>query len=202
MDYQPNSHRFKEEQKKAAIEERKKVEKVITGTATTKTKGKFDKLFETFVHEDAPKIKAFLARDIFMPAFKRGLMGIIDMLIPGGGASGGQSYDSSGPKIRYSKFAEEPNYRKATGTVQARDRFEYDDIAFPSYGAAERVLSTMKDIFAEYRSVTLAEMYELAGLEHPYTFTKYGWESLQGAEVIRRGEDYFIKLPPASLITH
>ena len=40
-DYKPNSHKYKEEQKKMAVPEEKKVEKVITGTAKSKKKSEF-----------------------------------------------------------------------------------------------------------------------------------------------------------------
>lgn len=202
MDYPQNSHRFKEEQNKPAVVERKKVEKVVTGVAKTKKRSELGKFFHILATEHAPKIKSYVLNDIFIPAGKKALMGALDMLLNGGTSSNYRSDYSPQAKIRYSKYAEEPNYQKATGTIQARTSFEYEDIAFQTRGAAERVLSTMKDIYAEYRSVTLAEMYELAGLEHPYTYTKYGWESLQGAEIVRRGEDYFIRLPQATLITH
>lgn len=202
MDYQPNSHRFKEEQKNKPLEERKPVEKVVTGVVKTRKKSEVGKLFHMFVTEDAPKLKTYLLHDIFWPGLKKGLMGAIDMLIPGG-SSGGYNYgQTSGPKVQYRKFSDEPDYKKTPGVVPARNTFEYDDIEFPNRGSAECVLDKMKDIFAEYHSVTLAEMYEAAGLDHPYTFNKYGWMTLRGAEVIRRGDGYFIKLPPATLITY
>lgn len=204
MDYPSNSHRSKDEAQKQALAERPKVEKVVTGMVKTKKKSEISKFVQTFLHEDAPKIKTFVVNDVFMPAIKRGLLGIIDMVIPGG-SSGDYRYNSNQPtvpKVRYGKFSEEPDYRKSSGTVRAKNTFEYDDIEFPNRGSAECVLSKMKDIFAEFHSVTLAEMYEAAGLDHPYTFTKYGWESLRGVEVVQRGDGYFIKLPPATLITY
>lgn len=202
MDYPTNSHRFKDGEQKKTIVERKPVEKVVTGPVKTKKKSEFGKLVQLFLHEDAPKIKTYVLHDVFMPGLKKALMGVIDMIIPGGG-SGSYNYNQpSGPKIRYGKFSEEPDYKKSPGVVPARNTFEYDDIEFPNRGSAECVLNKMGDIFAEYHSVTLAEMYEAAGLDHPYTYGKYGWMSLRGAEVIRRGDGYFIKLPPATLITY
>jgi hypothetical protein len=139
-----------------------------------------------------------------MPAIKKAIMGTIDMLINGGHGSGySPSYSSDNkPKIRYSQYSNEPSYQKATGTILAKDNVEYDDIQYPSRGAAERVLLSMRDIHAECSSVTLAEMYELSRLDHPYTYVKYGWTSLRDAEIVRRGDGYFIKLPPATLLTN
>lgn len=200
-DYPKNSHRFKEEQK-TSTEERKPVEKVVTGMVKTRKKSDIGKLVHMFLTEDAPKIKSYVLKDVFLPGLKKALMGTIDMLIPGGN-SGGYNYgQSSGPKVQYRKYSDDPSYNKTPGIVPARNTFEYDDIEFPDRGSAECVFEKMKDIFAEYHSVTLAEMYEAAGLDHPYTFNKYGWMSLRGVEVIRRGDAYFIKLPPATLITY
>lgn len=203
MDYPSNSHRSKDEKTNTSITERPKINPVVTGVAKPKKKSDFGKLIDLFISQDAPKIKSYVLHDVLLPAFKKGVMGSIDMLFNGGHSSGyNQDYNSK-PKIRYSQYAEEPNnYRKATGTILAKDDVEYADIEYPSRGAAERVLLSMRDIHAEFQSVTLAEMYELSHLEHPYTYTKYGWTSLRDAKVIQRGDGYFIKLPPATLVTN
>lgn len=200
MDYPANSHRHKELQTNAPVEERRKVEPVVTGVAKPKKKSDLGKLVDLFISEDAPKIKSYVMYDVFMPAFKKAIMGTIDMLLNGGHGSGYSPDYGSKPKIRYSQYAEEPNSRKATGTILAKSTVEYDDIQYPSRGAAEKVLLEMRDIHAEFSSVTLAEMYELSHLDHPYTYTKYGWKTMRDAEVVRRGDGYFIKLPAAQLL--
>ena len=60
----------------------------------------------------------------------------------------------------------------------------------------------MRDIHAEFNSVTLAEWYELSHIDHPYTYTKYGWKSLRDVDIVRRGDGYFLKLPPVTLLTN
>lgn len=202
MDYPANSHRVKAEQTTTSTEERRKIEPVVTGAVMTKPKNGINKWIDLFIKQDVPKIKAYVLSDVFLPALKKALMGSIDMTFPGGHSSGYTSDYGSKPKIRYSGFAEEPNYRKATGTVLAKDHVEYADIEYPSRGAAERVLLALRDIHAEFQSVTLAELYEVSGLEHPYTYTKYGWKSLRDVDIIRRGDAYFIKLPQATLLTN
>lgn len=202
MDYPTNSHRVKAEQAQASTEERRKIQPVVTGATPAQSKNGIGKWVDLFIKQDVPKIKTYILRDVFLPALKKALMGSIDMSFPGGSGTGYTSDYSTKPKIRYSGFAEEPNYRKATGTVVAKDNVEYADIEYPNRGAAERVLMSMRDIHAEFQSVTLAELYELSGLEHPYTYTKYGWKSLRDAEVMRRGDGYFIRLPQATLLTN
>lgn len=202
MDYPANSHRHKEEQTKAPVEERRKVEQIVTGVAKTKKKRELGKLVDLFISEDAPKIKSYVIHDVIMPAVKKAVMGSLDMLLNGGHSSGYSSDYNPKPKIRYSQYAEEPNYRKATGTIASKSSVEYADIQYPDRGAAERVLFAMRDIHAEFQSVTLAELYEMSGIDHPYTYTKYGWKSLRDAKVVRRGDGYFIDLPPATILTN
>lgn len=203
MDYPANSHRVKEEQAIAPAEERKKVTPVTTGVVKQKKKSEFSKLIDLFISEDAPKIKSWIIHDVVMPGFKKALMGSIDMLFNGGHGSGySTDYSSNKPKIRYSQYSNEPNYQKATGTVLAKDTVEYPDIEYPSRGAAERVLLQMREIHREFNNVNLAEVFELSKVDHPYTYVKYGWTNLNDAEIVRRGDGYFIKLPPATLLTN
>lgn len=202
MDYPANSHRTREEQLPTPTEERKKVVPVATGVAKTKKKSEFGKLVDLIISEEAPKIKSWVVHDVVMPAFKKAIMGSLDMLLNGGHSSGyTPDYSSNKPKVRYSQYAEEPNYKKATGTILAKDTLEYPDIEYPSRGAAERVLLSMREIHREFQNVNLAELFELSKVEHPYTYVKYGWRSLDDAEIVRRGDGYFIKLPPVTLLT-
>lgn len=203
MDYPANSHRVREEKAIAPTEERKKVTPVTTGVAKVKKKSEFSKLIDLFISEDAPKIKSWVVNDVAMPAFKKAVMGTIDMLLNGGHGSGySPDYSPSKPKIRYSQYSNEPSYQKATGTILAKDTVEYPDIEYPSRGAAERVLCSMHEIYREFNNVSLAEVFELSKVDHPYTYVKYGWTSLNDAEIVRRGDGYFIKLPPATLIAN
>lgn len=60
---------------------------------------------------------------------------------------------------------------------------------------AEDVLSRMDDLIVEYGFISLEDFYELCGVPHGPADHKYGWKSLDGAEVILRDGMYEIKLP-------
>jgi hypothetical protein len=66
---------------------------------------------------------------------------------------------------------------------------------------AEEVLDRMYDLISQYDAVTVAELYELTGLESSHTDQKWGWEDLRGSGVGRvRGGGYLLELPePISL---
>ena len=59
MDYKPNSHKYKEEQKNLPAE-RKKVEKVVTGKVKTKKKSEASKLKDVFISEDVSNVKSYI----------------------------------------------------------------------------------------------------------------------------------------------
>lgn len=45
--------------------------------------------------------------------------------------------------------------------------------------------------------VTVADMYDLAGLTAPFTAQRYGWFNIRTAEVIRGRDGYYLKMPKA-----
>ena len=55
----------------------------------------------------------------------------------------------------------------------------------------------MHDAIARYGIVTVADLYDMAGLTAPYTSQKYGWMSVNGVNVVRTRDGYVLKLPRA-----
>jgi hypothetical protein len=83
--------------------------------------------------------------------------------------------------------------------VEARQSF--DEIIIPSRQEAEEVLDRMFDLVSKYDSATVADLYELTGLNSSHTDHKWGWTDLRDASVGRvRGGGYLLNLPePQSL---
>lgn len=199
QDYKPNSHRFKEEQKKAAAEE-KKIEKVVSnGSAKVKKKSELRKFTSAFVAEDVSSVKSHVISDVIIPAAKKLIYDIvkdgIDMLLYGT-TGGGSGTRTSGSKVSYSKMYDDPRDRRPS-TSAAKSRFDFDDIIFGSRGEAEAVRAQMQEVIERYGFVTVADMYDMADLTQPYTSNKYGWINISTAEVERVRDGYVIKLPRA-----
>ena len=55
----------------------------------------------------------------------------------------------------------------------------------------------MVDLIDTYGFVTVADMYDMAGLQAPYTSNKYGWTNIRTAETVRGRDGYMLKLPKA-----
>ena len=191
--YTPNSHRFKEEQKQAA--EKKEIKKVISGTAKPKT-NEFRKFTNIFISEDVKNVKEYILMDVLVPTIKKTILGAIDMILNGGSSS--YSGRSSTSKVSYRKYYDDPRDDRRSSNATVRTRFDYDDISFPSRGEAEAVREEMNNVIERYGFVTVADMYDMAGLSQPFTSNKYGWTNIRSAEVVRvGGGEYVIKLPKA-----
>jgi hypothetical protein len=199
MDYKPNSHRSKEEQKSTEV---KKVEKVVKGTVKTKKKSEVRKLTDAFISEDAANVKSYVWLDVIIPTIKKTVVDIvtdsIHMIFLGTTARGKSG--SSGTKINYSKFYDPRDDRRYTEPRVNRNRFDYDDLIFESRGEAEAVLDQMEELIDRYHVVTVADMYDMADMTAPYTSNKYGWSNLRNAEIVRVRDGYIIKLPRAMVI--
>ena len=77
------------------------------------------------------------------------------------------------------------------------EKDESDDIIFDNRGEAEIVLSRMDELIDTYGIVTIADLYDLAGVTGDYTTNNYGWTNIRSAEVVRVRDGYIIKMPKA-----
>lgn len=196
-EYLPASHKYREEQQKAASE--KKIEKVVKGSVSTKKRSELRKISDVFISEDAQNVKSYIVMDVLIPAAKKAISDVvtngIDMILYG---STGHSKKKSGTsKVSYRSYYDDPRDDRRSGSASVRTRFDYDDIVFESRGEAEAVLTEMEHVIERYGFVTVADMYDMAELSQPYTSNKYGWMNLRNAEVVRDRQGYIIKLPKA-----
>lgn len=190
-DYKPNSHRFREEQEQP--QERKKVEKVVTGTVKTK-KNDARKLANIFISEDIKNVKSYLLMDLLVPALKDSIVKGITMLLFGNSARSTKSTNAT--RVSYRNYYDQrDNDRRESN--QSRGRFDYDDLVFETRDEALAVRSQMEDIIERYGYVTVLDLYDMVELTAPFTANKYGWLSIRNADVSRISTGYVLKLPRA-----
>lgn len=187
--YKPNSH-------KAKAEERE-IKKVVSGGVKTKKKSEISKLSSIFISEDAANVKSYIFMDVLVPAIKKAISDIvrdgIDMILYGGNGGGSRKSSSGVSYVSYNKASE----RTPTSTARVSSRFDFEDIEFENRGQVEAVREQMDEVIDRYGFVTVAEMYEMAGLTAPFTANKYGWTSIRTAEPVRTRSGYILKLPKA-----
>lgn len=197
--YKPNSHKAKKEQEEALSE--RKVEKVIKGSAKTKKRSDVKKFADVFISEDAGNVKSYIIMDVLIPAIKKAISDIvtngIDMMLYG--ETGRSKKKSPASKISYRSYYESDNERRRDySSVRTRSTYEYDDIVLDSRGEAESVLATMDELVETYGMVSVADLYEMVGVQGSYTDNKYGWtKNIRNASVVRVRDGYLLKLPKA-----
>lgn len=192
--YPSNSHKSRERT------DERRLEKVVTGSVRPKQKSNTEKLAELFLPEDVESLKTYVVRDILIPAGKKAVSEIIDMLLYG--STGRSSKGTNASKVSYRSYYESSNDRRASTMAQPRPStgYHYDDVIFDNRGEAEEVLVSMEECIATYGMVTVRDFYDLVGITGNHTDQKYGWLDLHTASVVRlrMGEGgYMIKLPRA-----
>lgn len=201
-EYQPNSHKHKEELKKQNSPDEKRASKVVTGVVKTKKKSEVRKLADTFISDDVSKVKEFVWLDVLVPAVKKAISDIItngiDMILYG---ESGRSKKSSlpGSKIGYvpTNYSSISSNQRGFKPVANRSTYSYDDITLTTRGEAENVIMAMDEIVSEYKFVRVADLYDLVGVTGSHTDCNYGWTDIRSAEVVRTRDGYMIKLPRA-----
>lgn len=196
-EYKSNSLRSKE-----AVVEKKKIEKVITGTVRTKKKSSGRKLADVFISEDVTSVKSYLVSDVLIPALKDTLFEAVtsglSMLLGGDGRSSSIRRNGSSTNSRdsYSQYYKKGGTNKSNVPNYAKSNYTYDDIILDSRGEAEEVLDAMLDYVETYGMVSLGDLYEAVGQTPNFTDYKYGWTNLNSASIAgNRSSGYWIKFP-------
>lgn len=197
-DYKSNSHKSKAEE---SAKEEKRASKVVSGKVSTKGNST-RKLAGLFVSDDATNVKSYVLKDILVPEIKKIIQDIVTegiSIILYGESRGKKSSRSGGVSYR-SYYDDRDRSDRDRPSSRSSNRFDYDDIVFDTRGDAEVVKDQMSDIVSKYGLVTVADMYDLAGLTVPYTASRYGWSNIRTAEVMRIRDGYILKLPKAMAI--
>ena len=197
----PNSHKYKEAQKKNLPEERK-VEKVVNGPVRQRKKPIGKKLAETFVAEDVQEVKTYIFSDVIVPAVKDTLSEMvkqaIDMILYGNTKTGRR--DKPYGRVSYSSYYDRDE-RKDRARGRNQPTREFYDIVLDSRAEAEEVLDSLRDIVDQYGQASLADYHDLCGVTGSYTDNKYGWTDLTRVSVsLVRGQGYVVDLPKAVLL--
>lgn len=200
-DYKPNTKKYKEEQAQNQTE-KKKVDKVISGTAKVKKKSELRKFVDNFIADDVSSVKDYWVKDVLVP----NIIDTIEDIVVGGirtllrGESGRRDHRSSrsygSPSyVNYSRYSDRRDDRRNNDN-QTRRGYGYDDVVVNSRADAEAVIEQMDGIIDTYDMVSVADLYDLVGMTSNYTDNNYGWKNIRNAEPVRlRDGGWMIKMP-------
>ena len=199
-DYTPNSHRFREEQK--ASGEREKMQKIVKGTVKTKKKSEMVKFKDVFISEDAATVKSYLLMDVLLPALKNTIEDVVTngirMILRGETSSRSRS---TADKVSYNRYYDRRDDRGSSSKT-TRSGYSYDDLFFDSRGEADAVLSRLDEAIEQYGLISVADMYDLAGITPSHTDYNYGWSNIRNAEIRRTRDGYILDMPKALPISN
>lgn len=184
--YPGNSHQERKGQQQP--EERKKLDKVISGTVKTRKKS----AFQQAVSDNARKAKQYILHDVIIPTIKNAITKTVEVLVWGEDRRTKQS----GAKVSYGSYYDS-RYDRPASRPEPRTSFNYDDIIFDTRGEAEYVRSQLDDVMATYGMVRVADLYDLVGLSCDYTHNNYGWTNIRNAEIRPTRDGYLLAMPRA-----
>lgn len=195
--YKPKNRDAGDSRKK---EERKKIDKVVTGKVVTKKKSEIRKLTDIFVSDDVHSVKSYVIMDVLIPTIKNAIYDIIkngaEMTLFG--SESGRKNNRPSSKISYNRMYDDRNDNRNRVANSSSTAREYNDIVLDNKGEAEEVLYCMDELIDTYGMASIADLYDLVGISTiNYMDNKYGWTNLAGADAIRVRDGYLLKFPKA-----
>lgn len=190
--YTNNSHKHRRE------EEKKRVEKIISGSANIKKRSEVRKFADVFLPSDMSKVKDSIFLDIIMPSLKKVLLDGFRTLLYGNNTSDSNS-GIPASRVQYTNYSNRTNYTNPNRTP-VRSAYNYDDIELDNRGDAELVIMQLEDTISEYGFAKVSDLYDLVGITCNYTDYDYGWDDLRRAYIDPVGSKFRIRLPRAKPI--
>ena len=184
--YQSNSNKSK----RKAVEDKKKVDKVVKGKVKTKKK---NGILSSFINDDLQDIKKYIVEDVLIPTVKKTITDVvknsIDMFFYGEVSRPNRGNSS---RISYSSFYDRDRDREPR---RRRNSLLIDDIVLESRAEAEEVLDRLDEMIDEFGMASVLNLYDLIGVTAPFTADKYGWTDIRNATAVRVRDGYLLKLP-------
>jgi hypothetical protein len=196
LDFPSNSNKEKGDDK------RKKLDSVVKSRVIEKPKTFGDKVAEAFFGDDTRSVGDYILHDILIPAMKATLSdmvgGGIEMLLFGERRGISRSSrniyrDRDRSYMPYNRISRERPSRELSRLE--RSRHDFRNIIIESRGEAEDVLGHLADLIQDYGVASVADYYDLLGIESAFTDNNYGWTNISDAYVQRVRQGYSINLP-------
>jgi hypothetical protein len=202
-DFPPNSQKAK-----ATDPPREKLDPVTSAETVRRKKGLGRQFKNTFFSGTARDAAEFMVVDIVVPAvrdmFSDALQSGIERLIYGDRSSGTRHRSrsplgSQSPgHVDYRGMSTSPSRASQPRMLsrRAKARHNLDELIIPSRQEAEEVIDRMFDVLSRYGVVSVADLYELTGVQSSHTDMKWGWNNLRGAKAVRlRQGGFLLDLP-------
>lgn len=187
----------------ALVEPEAKQRRIPRARVIQQKKSFTQSIAETLVGDGTNSVGAYILRDVLVPALKSlisdAVTSGIEMILygeTGGRKSRGRDRERS--TINYSSFSrrDRDEDRRERRRPTYRGKFDLDEIYFRDHTDAEDVLEELSDRCEEYGEVSVADFFELAGIEGvTHAHYKWGWTDLKRARNTHTRHGWAIMLP-------
>lgn len=191
--------------KKEPLAPKPRVAQVTSGSAVRRNASLGKRFKHTFFGGDAKTAAEYSWTNVVIPAAQDMLLeafqSLMERIIYG---EARRTRRSPGPMgnlghVAYNRMSPQQPGRPMAPTMlprRERARHNFGEIVIESRQEAEEVLERMFDVISKYDSATVADLYELTGLQSSHVDHKWGWTELHGSHVGRiRGGGYLLELP-------
>lgn len=178
----------------------KNIKKVVNSPAKMRKKSEARKFADSFIAEDAGNVGSYIMKEVLIPSAKKLISDItknaIDMFLYGDTE---RPRKKNGSQTSYQGYYDDRDRRDDRRSSRySRNYFDYEDIVLDTRGEAELVLDELDRILRRYQFVSIADLYEVAGINNDnYTLHRYGWTSIRSATIKRIREGYLLVMPKA-----
>lgn len=138
---------------------------------------------------------------VIIPYGKKAIMDILDRFFntsPSSSSSPAATVD----RTSYSSVFAAKSVQ--TTALSVRNVYDYENLTFKTYQDAEKALGYLKETIDIYHIALVSALYEYCNIQPSPIDFKYGWVSMDGAEVYRipggDGSSCGLRLPKASLV--
>lgn len=197
-EFPPNS-----DKSKLGEYEEKKVERVTSSEPIRRKKGLGKQFKSTFFGGDAKGAMQYVVFGVLVPAAKEAIVDAgregLERIVfgdsrhkrsaPPSGSAGYISYN------RYAAAGARPEAPARSLSRRARARHDFDEIVLSSRTEAEEVIDRLFDLVSRYEAATVADLYDLVGLDSTHADFKWGWTDIRGAGVARVRNGFLLDLP-------
>jgi hypothetical protein len=193
----------------------KKVEPIVTGKVIRRKRPLGKRFAETFFGGETQGVLGYVVMEVILPHARDLAAETVNQAIDrmlygdrGGRRSSSFSRPGGANYVNYNRFSSSRPSNPATRedprqggmSRRARERHDFDEIAFATRPEAMDVLDRLNDYIARYESTTVADFYGLVDISSAPIDDKWGWTDLSEARVIGRRGGYIIELPPTTAI--
>lgn len=200
--FPPNSQTAKK-----AAPEPKKVQRVTSASAVRRRRPLGKQFGQTFFGGDAHTAVHYMITNVLVPAAKEAIVeaassGFEKLVYGDTRPRRGGAPPSAFGHVQYNRMTQNhqrddrPPLPSRGLSRGGRARHDFGELLIQHRQEAEEVIERMYDIISKYDTVTVADLYELVGINASHIDHKWGWTELRGAQVGRaRGGGYILELP-------